>query len=681
MITHDREKGIITLEMAASVYIIGVMEGQPICLYWGPKMHSNDLSAFERMGHHSSFDRNILLERAEYPIFDGRTFHGNCLQTDWPLFFQLKEVDISDKQLLLRLQNSWQGDVLELRYKLFHAHDVIIKSARLICGQRPLVVRRFLSASACLPISGTEYHAHYLCGAWANEFQPRSLMVSEGSFRIESTRGLSGPHFNPSIVLENAHGQCYAALVEWSGSWQMTVEKTIFGNIAVRGGWNDNDFMVRLQPNENLQTPFVHLCFDTGGQGSISRKLHRYQLEELSSGSRPRRVLYNSWEATYFDVHVDRQMQLATQAAKLGVELYVVDDGWFGQRKDDTAGLGDWEVNKQKFPEGLGQLIHHVQMQGMDFGLWVEPESVNPDSELYRLHPDWVYRLEGREPLQLRNQYLLNLGLPQVEGFARQMLMDLLQHNEISYLKWDMNRPFTDVSEDITPFAREKHMLAVYRILKALRQQYPKVDIEACSGGGARVDLGMIRHTDQFWPSDNTDPYDRLAIQDGCARLYPARLTSCWVTESGQGTYGDAMQDLEYRFHVAMSGGTLGIGANITTYSEEQLVQSRRLIHLYKEIRHLVHEGVRYSHGDPRGGEYYYVQYVARDQSEFVLFVFRGAQRARGSATLLRLQGLAPDICYQEVGGGAHHGDSLMQNGLPVLLNRPFSSLCCHFIC
>lgn len=681
MIFHDEHKGTVSLETTASSYVIGLIEKQPVCLYWGAKLHREDLQEYQRMGHHSSFDRNILLERAEYPVADGRTFHGTCLQADRPVLFELEHVETAEHQLVLRLRDALNGHALELLYTVLYEHDAIVKTATIICGQQPLTLRRLLSGSVSMPIGRQGYRAHYLTGAWANEFQPRSIDVSEGSFRIESTRGLSGPHFNPSFVLEDSDSNSHGALLEWSGSWQMTVEKTIFGNLALRGGWNDQDFVALLQPGERLTAPNLHLCFAAGGPGALSRKLHHYQLTQLAQHSRPRRVLYNSWEATYFDVHVDKQMALATRAAQMGVELYVVDDGWFGQRKDDHAGLGDWEVNREKFPQGLKQLIDHVKAQGMDYGLWVEPESVNPDSDLYRQHPDWVYRLEGLEPLQLRNQYLLNLGLPEVEAFATRMLLDLLKHNEISYLKWDMNRPFTDVAEAITPLAREKHVLAVYRMLERLREEHPQVDIEACSGGGARVDLGMVRRTGQFWPSDNTDPYDRLSIQDGCARLYPARLTSCWVTESGHGTYGDWEQDLRYRFHSAMSGGTLGIGANITTYSEQQFELSRQLIAQYKSIRHLVHEGLRYSWGDPRNGEYHYVQYVNREQSEFVLFVFRGPQRARGMGTLLRLQGLSADTRYCNADTGeAQHGDSLMRNGLPVLLNKPFSSVCLHFV-
>lgn len=681
MITYDKENKIITLELAASNYVIGLAENQPICLYWGSPLHAADLRGFERMGHHSSFDRNVLLERSEYPIYDGRTFQGNCLYADYPLLFNVTDVEYSDDHLMIRMKDPKQNAIIELRYQLYFDHDVIIKTVRLTCGETPMIIRRYLSGSITLPVGKKEYHANYLCGAWANEFRPRSTVIKEGTFRIESTRGLSGPHFNPSLVLDSGEGQSYAALLEWSGSWQITVEKTNFGNISLRSGWNDQDFVLNLQPGESIESPAMYLCYAAGDANSMSRKLHRYQLEKLAPPKRQRRILYNSWEATYFDVHVERQKQLATMAGELGVELFVVDDGWFGERWDDKAGLGDWQVNAQKFPQGLGSLIDHVKKQGMEFGIWVEPESVNPNSNLYREHPDWVYQLDGIEPLQLRNQYLLNFGKQEVESFALKMLVDLLQQNDISYLKWDMNRTFTDIAENVTPFAREKHLQAVYRILEVLEKDFPNVDIETCSGGGARVDLGMIRRTGQFWPSDNTDPYDRLSIQDGCAKIYPAQLTSCWVTESGQGTYGDSLQDLDYRFHVSMSGGSLGLGANIAAYTDEQKERSKKLVSQYKEVRHLIHNGDRYSFGDPRRDEYHYVQYVKANRTEFVVFIFRGSERSHSWGNVLQMQGLSPTSIYSLNGSDVKlYGDTLMQSGLPVSLTRPFSSVCLHFI-
>ena len=259
----------------------------------------------------------------------------------------------------------------------------------------------------------------------------------------------------------------------------------------------------------------------------------------------------------------------------------MVDDGWFGARHSDRAGLGDWTVNPEKFPNGLEELIDHVHALGMDFGLWVEPESVNPDSDLYRAHPDWIHRLDGREPMTQRNQYLLDFGKPEVEQFALDMLRGLLNTYAIRYLKWDMNRSMTDVCESLTPFARERHVWALYRILDTLEKEFPDVDIEACSGGGARVDLGMAKRTAQFWVSDNTDPFDRLFIQEGYTLMYAPMMMSCWVTDTPGDGRRRGRADWRYKFHAAMCG-TLGVGADISKLSDEEMALFTAEIARYK---------------------------------------------------------------------------------------------------
>lgn len=681
MIQYDKEAGIISINTVSSTYVIGILNDLPICLYWGSCIHAQDLCGFPKAMHHSSFDRNVLLERAEYPVWDARTFIANCFQAIDPVFPKLTKVDVQRDLLVITMMDAQTEHVIELSYDIDATHDVIVKSVRFICGQKTAHINRFFSASFSLPTTHSNYVMHYLAGAWANEFNQRSQAITEGRFRIESTRGLSGPHFNPAIALTGENGAAYAAMLGWSGSWQMSAEKTIFGNISINSGWNDVDFTANLIQGEELISPPLYLCFADNGLGSLSRKLHDYQRDRLSPDSGKRRVLYNSWEATYFDVNVDEQIHLADRAAQMGIELFVVDDGWFGQRRDDTAGLGDWYVNSEKFPKGLQQLIDHVKLKGMAFGLWVEPESVNPDSDLYREHPEWAYSLDGHQPLMLRNQYLLNLGRQDVELYVREMLFNLLKQYDISYLKWDMNRPFTDVSEAYSPMARELHVQAVYRILRELRVAYPEVDIEACSGGGARVDLGMLKLTDQFWPSDNTNPTHRLSIQDGCAAFYPPRMTSCWVTDSNSGAYGNMLHELHYRFLVSMSGGTLGIGADISQFSHEQMKLAFEMIESYKAVRHLIFNGDRYSVGDPSKDEFHQVQYVSKDRLETVAFFFRSTNSGPSIETRVRLNGLNEDYLYvtSEVEHVSLHGSSLMKLGICLSMPESQLSMMLHY--
>lgn len=680
MIQYDKEAGIISINTVSITYAIGILNDVPICLYWGGRIHAQDLQGYPKSTHHSSFNRNIMLERAEYPVWDTYTFTNSCFHSTEPIFPKLTKIDVQNNNLVITMTDVQTEHVIELHYHIDFLHDVIIKSVKFICGNKKIQINKFLSANVPLPTMHENYVMHYRAGAWANEFNKRSHEVAEGFFKIESTRGLSGPHFNPAIALSGENDVAYAVMLGWSGSWQMSSEKTIFGNVNISAGWNDVDFTANLLPGEELISPPLYLCFTDKGLGSLSRKLHDYQRDVLSPNSKKRRVLYNSWEATYFDVHVDDQLRLADRAAQMGVELFVVDDGWFGQRKNDTAGLGDWYVNTEKFPLGLQQLIDHVKSKDMAFGLWVEPESVNPDSDLYRAHPDWAYSLDGHQPMMLRSQYLLNLGRQDVEVYVKEMLFNLLKQYDISYLKWDMNRPFTDVSETYNPMARELHVQAVYRILRELREAFPEVDIEACSGGGARVDLGMIKLTDQFWPSDNTNPTHRLSIQDGCATFYPPRMISCWVTDSNSGVYGNTLHELQYRFLVSMSGGTLGIGANISQYSNEQMKLASEMIETYKKIRHLIFDGDRYSAGNPSKDDLHQVQYVSKDQLETVVFFFRSSNRGPSIETRTKLNGLNENYLYVTSGmeRASLHGSSLMKLGICLSMSESQLSSMMH---
>lgn len=681
MIQYDNEIGIISLNTDSSTYVIGILNDLPICLYWGGRIHAQDLRGFSKTVHHSSFDSNILLERSEYPVWDSRSFIGNCFKANENMFMRISNYDIQRDRLIITLTDEKNEHAIELIYQVDAEHDTIIKSTRFICGQKPVQIRRFFSASFSLPNTGSNYTMHYRVGAWANEFKKRKRVITEGRFRIESTRGLSGPHYNPAIAIVGENDEAYGAMLGWSGSWQMTVEKSIFGNININAGWNDFDFKAVLSRGEDLISPPLYLCFAEDGIGSLTRKLHDYQRHRLSSNAGDRRILYNSWEATYFNVNVVDQMLLADRAALLGIELFVVDDGWFGQRKDDTAGLGDWYVNSEKFPNGLQQLIDHVTSKGMAFGLWVEPESVNPDSDLYREHPEWAYSLDGHQPLMFRNQYLLNLGRKDVVDYIKKTLFNLLKQYDISYLKWDMNRPFTDVSEEISPMARELHVEAVYDILKEIRDEFPSVDIEACSGGGARVDLGMMRLTDQFWPSDNTDPFQRLLIQDGCATFYLPKMTSCWVTDSNSGVYGSTLQELQYRFHVSMSGGTLGIGANITQFNSEQMELASKMIATYKGVRRVIFNGDRYSVGDPATDEYHLVQYVTKNQLETVAFIFRSTSIKPVIGNRVKLHGLNEELLYTSIEAEQciMYGCSLMRLGLSLSMPTSQRSMMFYF--
>jgi alpha-galactosidase len=457
--------------------------------------------------------------------------------------------------------------------------------------------------------------------------------------------------------------------------------------VRVTGGFNTFDFSYPLKPEETLDTPAFYGGFAENGFGEASRLLHDLEREDVAPGglkSRLRPVLYNSWEATEFSVSESGQKELAEKAAKLGVELFVMDDGWFGKRNNDRAGLGDWIPNAQKFPNGLKPLIDYVNQLGMDFGLWVEPEMVNRDSDLYRAHPDWVMNFPGRPRSELRNQLVLNLARDDVKEYIFSVLDKLATEYKIRYFKWDMNRTFSEPGWPEQAPADErklwvKYVLNLYEIMDRLRAKHPNLEIESCSGGGGRIDLGILKRVDEFWTSDNTEAFDRLRIQEGFSQAYAAKFMSAWVTDvpnmNGRST------PLQYRFLVAMQGA-LGIGANLNKWSDEDSRLAKQMIALDKQIRETVQLGSLYRLLSPRINDVTANEYVSSDGKQAVLFAFRHSQQYNTPPPTIYLQGLDARAVYklesidgklidkQQQLSGAY----LTQNGINLNLQGDYDS-------
>jgi alpha-galactosidase len=348
----------------------------------------------------------------------------------------------------------------------------------------------------------------------------------------------------------------------------------------------------------------------------------------------------------------------------MGVELFVVDDAWFGQRTSDRAGLGDWTANPDRFPGGLKPLADEVHGLGMQFGIWVEPEMVNADSDLYRAHPDWVQHFPGRARTEYRNQLVLNLARPDVQEYLWGQLDTLLSDTPVDYVKWDFNRCFTDAGWPGEEYPQKlwiEHVDALYALIDRLRAAHPSVAFESCSGGGGRIDLGILSRTDQVWTSDNTDPLDRLAIQEGFGHIHPARVMAAWVTDSPNHQLNGRVSSLRFRFVSAMAG-VLGVGGDLTEWSEEELAEARTWVDLYKEIRPVVQYGALYRLREPRGG-LSAVQYVHGEET--VVLMWLEAQRYGERPPALRLRGLDPAATYTCLDTGAvHHGSALLHQGL-----------------
>jgi alpha-galactosidase len=412
--------------------------------------------------------------------------------------------------------------------------------------------------------------------------------------------------------------------------------------------------------------------YSDGGFGATSRQWHAYARRHvLPAPDELRPVLYNSWEGLGFDAAETGQREMAGLAAGLGVELYVMDDGWFRGRTDDRAGLGDWWPDPARFPRGLGPLIADVHRLGMDFGLWVEPEMVNPDSDLYRRHPDWVLHMPHRGRTEIRHQLVLNFARPDVARWAHAWLDRLLTENEIDFLKWDSNRPFTEAG---WPEAADPqrlfvdHTRSVYAIIDRLRADHPRLRIETCASGGGRVDLGMLRRADQAWPSDNTDPVDRIAIQDGYGQVYPPLTMGAWATDSPN-PVTRRVASVRFRFHVAMAGA-LGISGDLRAWSAEQRREAAELVAAYRRIRHLVQHGELYRLTPAALDRATVVQYVGAGAAETVVLAWRAVKRpGEVDVPVVRLRGLDPVAQYQDVDGGAvFDGAVLLYAGLDLEL-------------
>jgi alpha-galactosidase len=565
-----------------------------------------------------------------------------------------------------------------LEYQVHAAYDLIER--RVIAhnnGDTPIRLERIASSQWHLP-TGSSYRLSYMHGRWFDEMHIQREILARGIKTLESRRLTTSHQHNPWFALDRGnadedHGDVWFGVMAWSGNWKIGAEVTSFDQTRLTVGLNDWDFVWTLEPGEKFSTPSAFGGFTGAGFNGASRSLHRYIRDSvLPDGKMLRKVLYNSWEATTFNVDEPSQIRLAEIAAKMGIELFVMDDGWFQGRITDNAGLGDWWPDPEKFPDGLAPLIEHVNALGMDFGLWVEPEMVNPNSDLYRAHPDWVIHFLTRARTEQRGQLILNFGREDVQNYIYSQLDKLLSENNIVFIKWDMNRNVSEPGWPDAPFDQRelwvRYVWGVYKVWGALREKHPKVVWQSCSGGGGRADLGILRIADQIWVSDNTEATARLSIQEGFSQVFPANTMEAWVTDVAKD-----LIPLEFRFHVSMCG-VLGVGGHLLHWTEEDRAEAARYIATYKDIRHIVQFGDLYRLRSPQQGPFSAVQYVTQDQAESVVFAFRTHIPDPTILPRLTLGGLDPNAMYTVDGvTGARSGLSLMRVGIQLRL-RNFSS-------
>src|ERR1700733_4633752 len=703
LIRFDESTRVFRIDAADTTYVLGVNENQQVqTLYWGKHLPESDhFAAAESMPGSASFDPPVNTTPQEFVGWGGGLYVEPDLKIMFPdgnrdLVLKYVSHKIGRDQLNITMKDISLDVYVTLEYKADGGTGILRRSAEIENRtDGPLTIEQVSAATWNLP-RGTNYRLRYLTGRWAGEWNVQEQPVHHGKTVLESRRGTTGSQNNPWFAIDRIsngdaeHGSVWFGALGWSGSWQITVEQGGQQQVRVSGGPNSFDFGYRLPKGERFQTPYFYGGYSSDGIGGASRLLHRFEVDSLlPHAPHPalRPVLYNSWEATEFNVDEAGQMALAEKAASFGVERFVMDDGWFGQRKDDRAGLGDWYVNPQKFPHGLKPLIDKVHLLGMDFGLWVEPEMVNPDSDLYRKHPDWVLNFPGRPRTEGRNQLVLNLARPDVRAYVYGFLDKLLTENDIAFLKWDYNRNWSEPGWPAAPLDQQKQVYVkfvqnLYGILAELRQKHPHVEIEACSGGGARVALGILPYADEVWPSDNNEPLDRLSIQNGFTYAYSPGLMMAWVTDSPN-WMNNRSTSLEYRFLSSMQGG-LGIGANLNKWTPADFATAKSMVAEYRNVRATVQDGALYRLISPlNGSEYSATESVSRDSQEAVVFAFLHSSREGQPYPRLFLSGLDPEAVYSihahigKLDDGVPErasGDYWMHHGIGVLLRGDFQA-------
>lgn len=543
------------------------------------------------------------------------------------------------------------GAKVTLYYTVFSKYDVITRHVRVTNGSaKKMRLQRVMSL--CLDLPDMDYDLISLYGRHAKERHIERRPLAHGIQGVESRRGVSSHTQNPFMALarrgaDEEHGDVYGFNLVYSGNFSALAECDFNCTTRAVMGIEPQTFSWELDGGEYFDTPEAVMVFTTQGIGEMSRIFHRFYNNNLICGrykTEKRPLLINSWEAAYFDFNADKLVAFAREAKKLGVELLVMDDGWFGKRNDDTSSLGDWFVNEEKLPGGLSKLIERVNAEGIKFGIWYEPEMISPDSELFRAHPDWCVHVEGREPMLGRNQYVIDMSREDVRNNIWEQMYHVLSQNNIEYLKWDFNRNITDAGSALLPPERKKEffhrfVLGTYDLMNRLVTTFPNILFENCSGGGGRFDPAMLSYSPQIWASDNTDPIERLFIQFGTSMCYPASAVGAHVSASSRTGY-------ETKCNVAR-WGTFGLELDPTELTEEEADVIRRQIEEYHKNYELVNRGDLYRLVSPFENSYRAVwQFVSPDKSRTMVTLVTIREECR-QHLLVKLRGLAPDAYYK----------------------------------
>lgn len=710
-IIYDETKKLITLETVDSSYQIKIDSyGYLLHLYYGKKAAGSMeyLLCYADRGfsgnpYDAGMDRTYSLDALpmEYPFqgsgdFRTQSFrmkdqHGAC---GCDLRFDHLEImdgkygleglpaayaEQNDVQtLIITLKDAPTATEVKLYYGVFEALNVI---TRAVCvsnrGKEPIVLEKV--QSACLDFLYGSYDLLSFYGRHAMERNLQRMPLIHGKQEIGSRRGTSSHQYNPVLILAEhetteSAGNCWMMNLVYSGNFRAEAEQDQYGQTRISMGLQDEMFSWKLEPGESFCAPEILLSFSDRGLEKLSHQMHAMIRRHICRGAYkdiPRPILINNWEATYFDFDGDKIVAIAEQAAQLGVEMLVLDDGWFGKRDSDNSGLGDWYVNEEKLCGTLQELSERIRALGMKFGIWMEPEMISEDSDLFRAHPDWAFRMPGRKYIRSRNQLVLDFSRKEVVDAIYEQICQIFDSAEISYLKWDMNRSLSDVFSSGLEADRQgevmhRYMLGVYDLLERLLHRYPELLIEGCSGGGGRFDAGMLYYTPQIWCSDNTDAVDRCRIQYGTSFAYPVSAVGSHVSAVPNHQTG-RITSMHTRGVVAMAG-SFGYELDLNQISEEEKDEVREQIRTFRRYWNVIHNGVYYRLSNPfeADGTAAWCM-VMEDQSEVLLSTVTMNAHGNPCNAYIRLRGLAPEAVYEDTESGVcYSGAALMYAGIPL---------------
>ncbi len=719
-ITFDEREKVFHLTTKNTSYIMKVAKEKYLShVYWGRKIKTPDMENAQ-LNRFISFDavpdtkdRGYSLDFVcqEYPVGCGTDYRIPAVQAVFSdgsraveLIYDSYKITSGKPKLkglpATYIEDASEADTLEivltdtlksmkvvLMYTAYNEIDAITRSVRIINeSSEQILLEKVMSASVDYETS--DYDFVELSGAWGRERHIERNRLRSGIQSIESRRGASSHQLNPFFALasKNAneeYGEVYGFNLVYSGNFTAGVEVDQIFKARAYIGMNDYDFSWLLESGESFQAPEAVMVYSSHGFGEMSRVYHRLYRKRLVRGKyrdaiRP--ILANNWEATYFDFNEEKILELAKTASELGIELLVLDDGWFGKRNSDNCSLGDWYVNKEKLPDGIGGLAEKVKEYGILFGLWFEPEMVSPDSDLYRAHPDWCIHIPGRERTECRNQLTLDLSREDVCEYIIKTVSQVLDEAAIGYVKWDMNRHMSELGSAGLPPKRQKemphrYMLGLYHVMEEIVSKHPDVLFESCSGGGGRFDPGMLYYMPQTWTSDDTDAVERLYIQYGTSLVYPVSAMGCHVS-AVPNHQANRMTSLSMRGDVAMSGN-FGYELDLTAFTEEEKDEVRIQIKQYKDLRTFIQSGDMYRLQSPFEGNTTAWQFISEDGKDIFAAYFRILCEVNGGISRMKFTALEADAVYELLGvngGKRYSGDELMNIGLTVDLWGDFNS-------